>query len=73
MDWREEAELSGNFFKGDSGGKVYFATQTPPYTQLQEDKINNSGGHVLGRWDHAVSDRSKLSLQLYYDRPALIC
>jgi iron complex outermembrane recepter protein len=68
MDWREALSLQGDFFKGDSGGKVYFATQTPPYTQLQDDKSENNGGHLLGRWDHAISGISRLSLQLYYDR-----
>ncbi|MFH0730165.1 MAG: TonB-dependent receptor plug domain-containing protein [Pseudomonadota bacterium] len=37
MDWRDEISLQGDVFKGDSGGKVYFATQMPPYTQLQND------------------------------------
>ncbi|MFH0725001.1 MAG: TonB-dependent receptor [Pseudomonadota bacterium] len=68
IDWRDEICLQGDVFKGDSGGKVYFATQMPPYTQLQNDSSSNTGGHLLGRWDHAVSDKSKLSLQFYYDR-----
>ncbi|MBW8864532.1 MAG: TonB-dependent receptor [Verrucomicrobia bacterium] len=31
-----------------------------------------SGGNLLGRWSHTISDDSDLSLQLYYDRTHLI-
>ena len=27
-----------------------------------------SGGNILARWDHAFSDRSDTTLQLYFDR-----
>jgi iron complex outermembrane receptor protein len=30
-----------------------------------------SGGNILGRWSHTISDDSDLSLQLYYDRTHL--
>jgi len=31
-----------------------------------------SGGNILGRWSHAISDESNMSLQLYYDRTHLV-
>jgi len=31
-----------------------------------------SGGNVLGRWSHVISDDSNTSLQLYYDRTHLV-
>jgi iron complex outermembrane receptor protein len=34
-------------------------------------RANVSGGNVLGRWSHNFSDRSDMSLQLYYDRTHL--
>jgi len=30
-----------------------------------------SGGNILGRWSHTISDDSDTSLQLYYDRTHL--
>jgi iron complex outermembrane receptor protein len=30
-----------------------------------------SGGNILGRWSHMISDESDMSLQLYYDRTHL--
>ena len=32
---------------------------------------NASGGNLLGRWSHTVSDRSDMALQFYYDRTHL--
>jgi len=32
---------------------------------------SSSGGNVLGRWSHVISDDSNTSLQLYYDRTHL--
>jgi iron complex outermembrane receptor protein len=34
-------------------------------------RANVSGGNVLGRWSRVISDRSDLSLQMYYDRTHL--
>jgi len=31
-----------------------------------------SGGNILGRWSHTISDDSEMSLQLYYDRTHLV-
>src|SRR5258708_29843419 len=30
-----------------------------------------SGGNMLGRWSHSISDDSDMTLQLYYDRTHL--
>jgi iron complex outermembrane receptor protein len=40
----------------------------PPFVQKQYDTSNMSGGNVLGRWTHTVSDTSDFSVQMYYDR-----
>ena len=36
-------------------------------TNRNEDLIER-GGHILSRWEHIVSERSDLRLQMYYDR-----
>ena len=36
------------------------------------DEAKTSGGNVLGRWSHTVSEDSDFSLQLYYDQTHLV-
>jgi len=40
---------------------------SPPYTLLQEDVSESAGGHLMGRWQHNISETSDILLQLYYD------
>ena len=40
---------------------------TAPFSQLTLDDRNDATGNVLGRWNHRFSDKSDLSLQMYYD------
>ena len=40
----------------------------PPFAHATDDTSNYSGGNVLGRWTHTISDTSEFSVQLYYDR-----
>jgi iron complex outermembrane receptor protein len=50
--------LQGDYYAGHEG-------------VITGGRANVSGGNVLGRWSHVFSDRSDLSLQLYYDRTHL--
>lgn len=68
MDWCEEVTLQGELFSGNAGSKVILPTLSPPYTQVQNEQIDTGGGHLLGQWEHRVSDASRLSFQFYYDR-----
>ena len=40
----------------------------PPFVQKNYDTSNYSGGNVLARWTHTVSDTSDFTVQAYYDR-----
>lgn len=46
---------------------------TPPYTYLPtldsdlQDKIDNTGWNLLGRWNHLIDSQSDISLQIYFD------
>ena len=68
LDWNDSFTILGEIFDGDSGGRINTVTFTSPYSQIIEDDIKNSGGHVLLRWDKYISDTSDLSAQFYYDR-----
>jgi iron complex outermembrane receptor protein len=41
---------------------------TPPFVRPTPDTANYSGGNVLARWTHTISDKSDFSVQFYYDR-----
>lgn len=60
--------FQGELFGGDQGETLRFPTTTAPFSELVDDTVHHSGGHALGRWTHAISDRSDLALQLYYDQ-----
>lgn len=49
--------LQGDYYNGAAGDPVL-----PGTTEVQ------SGGNLLGRWTHALSSDSDMSLQVYYDR-----
>jgi iron complex outermembrane receptor protein len=49
----------GDFYDGHEGVDTGGGAQT-------------SGGNVVGRWTHVISDQSDLSLQSYYDRTHLV-
>ncbi len=38
-----------------------------PYLLLQDDVSESAGGHLMGRWQHNISETSDILLQLYYD------
>ncbi len=40
---------------------------SPPYVLLQEDVSESAGGHLMGRWQHNISETSDALLQIYYD------
>ncbi|MFH0728816.1 MAG: TonB-dependent receptor [Pseudomonadota bacterium] len=71
IDWGSELTLQGGLFSTDSGNKTVWPILTPPYTQIENDNNGANGGHLLGRWEHRVSEVSRVSLQFYYDRAAV--
>jgi iron complex outermembrane receptor protein len=59
LDWQKSRgnnfTVQGDFYNGQLNG-------------LNNQDTDLKGGNVLARWSRAFSDRSDLSLQLYYDR-----
>lgn len=60
-------------FQGDiyhTDENQYVASQwvsTPPFNLPDDDNFNTTGWNLLTRWNHHLSDRSSMTLQLYYD------
>ncbi len=72
-DWNltghDSLTVQGDFYNGSAGGRVHgVLSLSPPTAGSFNDRIHLAGGNLLGRWNHAFSDRSDTTLQLYYDR-----
>jgi iron complex outermembrane receptor protein len=63
----DQVTLSGEIYSSTIGQVVSLPVASPPFTTLVYDTSTPSGGHLLGRWKHKVSENSDYSVQLYYD------
>jgi iron complex outermembrane receptor protein len=60
--------LQGDVFHVEAGNTLDLPISfAPPYRVRTRDTDRGTGGNVLARWTHKVSEQSDLSLQLYYD------
>ncbi len=70
IDWDRSDDdaltFQGDAYTGKSGITYYLTGFVPP--EVYDDRANLSGGNLLVRWNHSVSDLSSIALQLYYDR-----
>lgn len=72
MDWqktnRERFTLQGDIYYQHAGESVVATSYTQPYQQVIDAPAVLSGGNILGRWDHTISDSNSFQVQVYYDR-----
>jgi iron complex outermembrane receptor protein len=73
LDWeatpRDLFTLQGDGYAGAVHQEfTIFDITSPTLTREAPDRMDVSGGNVLGRWTHTFSDTSDLRMQLYYDR-----
>lgn len=72
MDWRrnyrERFTLEGDMYYQQAGESVVAVSYTQPYQQIIDNPAILSGGNILGRWEHDISDRNSFQVQIYYDR-----
>jgi iron complex outermembrane receptor protein len=59
--------LQGDAYLGRYGETMTAPLLLPPYRAAFQSTNSFSGGNLLGRWNQSLS-RSKISLQMYYDR-----
>jgi iron complex outermembrane receptor protein len=59
--------LQGNYYSGTAGREVNDVTLVPAAVRIIDNREDNSGGNILGRWTRAFSDESQLTLQMYFD------
>ncbi|MCS6285630.1 MAG: TonB-dependent receptor [Nitrospira sp.] len=60
--------LQGDFYQGEYRERLTSPTLTSPFSSTSDLKGQVTGGNLLGRWTHALSPTSGLTLQMYYDR-----
>jgi iron complex outermembrane receptor protein len=77
------ADASDSWWQGQGGFRIDAEASPQDNLTLQGDLYGGNenvstggdarvgGGNMLGRWSHAFSDESDMSLQLYYDRTHL--
>jgi iron complex outermembrane receptor protein len=71
MDWdpsgRDSLTWEGDLYTGEEGQTSLSGVPTFS-SDLTSSRNGFSGGNLLARWKRVFSDRSDLSLQIYYDR-----
>src|SRR5258707_10225550 len=65
---RDTLTVQGDLYKGHIGQRIDIAYYSPPRQESVEGTQFVSGGNLLGRWHHVLSDTSDLQIQGYYDR-----
>jgi iron complex outermembrane recepter protein len=65
---QDSLTVQGDLYEGDEGEIANTALLTPPFGEALPVSTSVSGGNVLGRWNHAFSPDSDMSLQVYFDR-----
>jgi iron complex outermembrane recepter protein len=65
---RDRLTFQGDIYAGSGGLNVQRALPTAPFSETVLDELEASGGNVLGRWTHSLSEGHALEIQSYFDR-----
>jgi len=68
LSHNDTATLQGEIYFGKISEIAMVPTFSPPYSELYNEDNPNSGGNILGRWQHTFSKTSDMKIQIYYDR-----
>lgn len=71
-DWalspKDTMTVQGDLFQAREAQTIStLFTNNLPFQATVDDQITVGAGNILGRWDHALSNGSGTSLQVYYD------
>jgi iron complex outermembrane receptor protein len=71
-DWtrggKDDFTVQGDIYRGQSGEALLLATYSPLAEVEEVDKADFSGGNLLARWKHRISEGSDVQIQAYFDR-----
>ena len=65
---RDNLTVQGEIHHDDINQTLQVAKLSPPYSTLVDDNADVFAGHLMVRWNHALSANSNWALQAYYDR-----
>lgn len=65
---RDNLTVQGDIYKGSVGQQVSVGVLSPAAQVNLEGTEDPSGGNLVARWRHDMSDRSDIQVQGYYDR-----
>lgn len=65
---RDTLTVQGDLYKGNVGQQVGIGYYSPPSQRIVDGTEDVSGGNLLGRWRHVLSDTADFQVQGYYDR-----
>lgn len=73
LDWdvsqANHVTLQGDLYGGNLRQTYFRLPPVPPFLPFADmTRTKVSGGNILGRWTHQVSDQSEIDVQTYYDR-----
>lgn len=72
LDWKRDEKnaftFQGDLYKQEDGESVVATSYTPPFSRVLDANAHLSGGNILGRWSHKISEGNNFQLQAYYDR-----
>jgi iron complex outermembrane recepter protein len=71
-DWtkgdRNTFTVQGEIYRGETGGRVFLASFSPPAETPQDDYASVSGGNLVASWQHESREGSVTQIQAYFDR-----
>lgn len=70
-DWEWEANrlmFQGAGFHLDRDQQVVRSIYLPPWSEQFTSTLEQDGGHLLGRWNHAFATAGELQVQTFWDR-----
>lgn len=72
LDWEpgdaDRFTLQGDYFNAEFGAIAQLPSLTPPFANNFYGQNHKTGGNVVGKWTHDISDTSQFTVQSYYDR-----
>ena len=60
--------VQGDHYTGQDGMTAGFTSLTPPYFQIRDGLIHNTGENVIARFRHVQDEDSDWTLQTYFDK-----
>ena len=64
---QDAVTLQGEIYQGSYGESALLNRELPPGNVLQGITQADSGGHVLGRWQHDLANNNSMTVQSYFD------